>query len=168
MRSPPRSDCISCCNGVSKLCHAPVTGWPGASTVPQVRPYKQPSPSTPPPQFRSPLPGASTVPQVRPYKQPSPSTPSPSVSKPSPAKPSAPSPSVSQPPPAAPSASTPPPLVYWKQLPGLAQAIGVGAKGHVWVIGTNARPSGYDIYRWSGNGWTSVPGGGVRVAVDPR
>ena len=36
-----------------------------------------------------------------------------------------------------------------------------------WVIGRNAVPGGYGIYRWTGTGWDAVPGGSVRIAVGP-
>ncbi len=54
------------------------------------------------------------------------------------------------------------------RMPGSANDIGIGANGHVWVVGTNPVPGGYGIHRWSGNGWSSIPGGAVRVAVDPQ
>jgi hypothetical protein len=43
----------------------------------------------------------------------------------------------------------------------------VGADGSVWVVGTNPVEGGYGIYRWTGGGWTPVPGGATRIAVDP-
>jgi len=56
----------------------------------------------------------------------------------------------------------------WETKPGLAMDIGVGANGTVWVIGKNAVPGGFGIYRWSGNDWTNVAGGAVRIDVDPQ
>jgi hypothetical protein len=58
----------------------------------------------------------------------------------------------------------------WRQLPGLAKDIGVGADGSVWIVGTN--PSGtkgdFGAHRWTGKDWQGVEGGGVRIDVDPR
>jgi hypothetical protein len=49
---------------------------------------------------------------------------------------------------------------------GRASDIGAGG-GQVYVIGTNASPGGYGIYRYAGGGrWTQLPGGAVRIAVD--
>jgi hypothetical protein len=59
------------------------------------------------------------------------------------------------------------PKVEWRQLPGAAHDIGVGANGRAWVIGSTPVSGGYGIYTWSGNGWTNVPGGAVRISVDP-
>lgn len=56
----------------------------------------------------------------------------------------------------------------WEKVDGLARDVGVGADGTVWIVGTNPVPGGYDIYRRTGNAWTLVPGGAVRVSVDPR
>jgi hypothetical protein len=56
----------------------------------------------------------------------------------------------------------------WEELPGLAHDIGIGADGSVWVIGTDAQPGGFGIYKWNGSGWNQVAGTAVRVAVDPR
>ncbi|MCL2394935.1 MAG: hypothetical protein FWC87_09640, partial [Acidimicrobiaceae bacterium] len=51
--------------------------------------------------------------------------------------------------------------------PGSATDVGVGANGSVWVVGTNAVPGGFGIWRFAGTGWVAVPGGGVSIAVDP-
>ena len=51
---------------------------------------------------------------------------------------------------------------------GLARDVGIGANGAVWIIGTNKVPGGYDIYRWTGSAWQNIPGGGVRIDVDPQ
>ena len=56
----------------------------------------------------------------------------------------------------------------WQQLDGAAHDIGVGAAGHVWVIGTNAEGGGYGIYRRNGNAWAKVSGSAVRIDVDPK
>ncbi|HEU4679290.1 MAG TPA: tectonin domain-containing protein, partial [Terrimicrobiaceae bacterium] len=58
----------------------------------------------------------------------------------------------------------------WRQVPGTAKDIGVGADGSVWIIGTN--PSGtadnFGVHRWTGKDWQGVEGGGVRIDVDPK
>ena len=56
----------------------------------------------------------------------------------------------------------------WQQLSGLATAIGVGADGSAWVIGTNTVPGGFGIWRLAGNNWVQVDGGAVRITVDGR
>ena len=56
----------------------------------------------------------------------------------------------------------------WQQLPGLASDIGIGANGSVWVIGVTPTPGGFTIHRWNGREWDLVPGGAVRIDVDPR
>jgi len=52
-------------------------------------------------------------------------------------------------------------------LPGAARHIAAGRNGAVWVIGTNAVPGGYGIYRWDEphQNWANIAGGAVRVAV---
>jgi Tectonin domain len=51
-----------------------------------------------------------------------------------------------------------------------ATDIGIGADGTIWVIGADAAPGGYNIYRSTdaGEHWTQMPGAAERVAVDPR
>jgi hypothetical protein len=56
----------------------------------------------------------------------------------------------------------------WQQLPGLARDIGIGANGSVWVVGVTPTPGGFTIHRWNGRDWDLVPGGAVRIDVDPR
>ena len=56
----------------------------------------------------------------------------------------------------------------WQLTDGSARDVGVGADGTVWVIGANATPGGYGIYKRTGNAWVNVPGGAERIAVDPR
>lgn len=56
----------------------------------------------------------------------------------------------------------------WRQIPGAAKDIGVGANGSAWVIGANPVAGGFGIYRDTGNGWQSIPGGAVRIDVDPQ
>ena len=53
----------------------------------------------------------------------------------------------------------------WELKPGLASDIGIGADGSVWVIGRNTVPGGYDIYKWNGSNWSTVPGGALRIAA---
>jgi hypothetical protein len=57
----------------------------------------------------------------------------------------------------------------WILLPGLARDIGAGGDGSIWVIGTNAVPGGYGLWRWAPGtgGWQAVPGGAVAISVDP-
>jgi hypothetical protein len=55
----------------------------------------------------------------------------------------------------------------WKQLPGTARDIAIGADNSAWVIGTNAVQGGYGIHRWDGGNWQAVDGGAVRIAVGP-
>jgi len=55
----------------------------------------------------------------------------------------------------------------WERLSGAATDIGVGANGAVFTIGTNRSDGGHGIWKWTGNQWQSLPGGGVRIAVDP-
>ena len=51
--------------------------------------------------------------------------------------------------------------------PGAGTAISIGANGTVWILGTNPVSGNFGIFRWNGSTWTGVPGGGVRIAVDP-
>ncbi|WP_027268893.1 tectonin domain-containing protein [Leptolyngbya sp. PCC 6406] len=55
----------------------------------------------------------------------------------------------------------------WRQMPGQAKDIGIGADGSVWVIGTGSESGGYGIYSWNGINWDKVGGSAVRVAVAP-
>jgi len=59
-------------------------------------------------------------------------------------------------------------LAQWRQLPGLATDIGVGARGQAWVVGVERVDGGHPIYCWNGRDWSRVEGGAVRVAVDPQ
>lgn len=56
----------------------------------------------------------------------------------------------------------------WTKLSGLAQDIGIGADGSVWVIGTATVNGGFEIFRWNNGNWIKVPGGGIRIDVDPK
>jgi|GEM_PF-1181488 hypothetical protein len=52
----------------------------------------------------------------------------------------------------------------WTLVSGItAQDIAVGKNGSVWATGTNNA-----IYRWNGVSWQTMPGGAIRVAVDPN
>jgi tectonin-like protein/thiol-activated cytolysin len=55
----------------------------------------------------------------------------------------------------------------WQLMDGKARDVGVGADGSVWIIGTNAVGGSHDIWRRNGTGWTNIPGGAERIAVDP-
>lgn len=57
----------------------------------------------------------------------------------------------------------------WELLPGSARDIGIGPDGSVWSIGTNpVKDNNFGIYRWTGNFWERVDGGGVRIDVDRK
>ena len=56
----------------------------------------------------------------------------------------------------------------WRDLPGLANDIGIGANGAAWVIGTNATPGGFGIWVLGQSGFTQVPGGAVRIVCPPE
>ena len=56
----------------------------------------------------------------------------------------------------------------WTRLPGVAKDVGAGENGVLWHIGNNAVTGGFGIYRWNGNGWDDMKGGGVRIDVDPK
>lgn len=49
-----------------------------------------------------------------------------------------------------------------------ASMIAVGANGKVWIIGNSSVSGGYSIHRRDGSSWTTIPGGGVRITVDPN
>lgn len=53
------------------------------------------------------------------------------------------------------------------QVPGAAIDIGMSANNISWVIGTDNRGGGKGIYRWTNGNWQNIPGGAVRVAVNP-
>jgi hypothetical protein len=56
----------------------------------------------------------------------------------------------------------------WQQMPGRGTDIGAGARGEVWVLGTDRVDGGHSIQRWGGNDWQRVEGGAVRIDVDPQ
>ena len=53
-------------------------------------------------------------------------------------------------------------------LDGKATDVGLGANGVLWAIGTDPVPGGRTIHRWNGTAWDRIPGGAVRIAVDPQ
>ncbi len=53
-------------------------------------------------------------------------------------------------------------------LDGKATDVGLGANGVLWAIGTQAVPGGFTIHRWNGTAWDKIPGGAIRIAVDPQ
>jgi hypothetical protein len=56
----------------------------------------------------------------------------------------------------------------WRKLTGSARDIGVGADGTVWAIGTIwTGAGGYNILKWNGSSWITIPGAAVRIDVDP-
>jgi Streptogramin lyase len=55
----------------------------------------------------------------------------------------------------------------WQLLDGRARDVGIGADGTVWIIGTNPVGNSHDIWRRNATGWTNIPGGAERIAVDP-
>lgn len=52
----------------------------------------------------------------------------------------------------------------WSLLPGSAHDIASGG-GATFVIGTNAVPGGFGVYRWTATGWAGFSGGLVDIAV---
>ena len=66
------------------------------------------------------------------------------------------------------SARSPAQAQQWQLLDGRASDVGVGADGSVWIIGTNVVPGGFDIWKRNATGWTNIPGGAQRIAVDPH
>lgn len=56
----------------------------------------------------------------------------------------------------------------WQQLPGRAADIGIGARDAAWAIGVESVEGGHPIFRWTGRDWERVPGGAVRLDVDPQ
>lgn len=58
-------------------------------------------------------------------------------------------------------------IMVWKQVPGIAQDIGIGANDSVWITGGDERGDGYGVYRWTGHDWEDSTGIGVEIAVGP-
>jgi hypothetical protein len=56
----------------------------------------------------------------------------------------------------------------WQQMPGRGTDIGVGARGDVWVLGTDRVNGGFSIHRWRDADWERIDGGAVRIDVDPQ
>ena len=56
---------------------------------------------------------------------------------------------------------------YWREIPGEARDIGVGADGSVWITGTRDDEGVQRIYRWDGSNWNQVRGSGRQISVDP-
>ena len=54
----------------------------------------------------------------------------------------------------------------WQKMPGLAKDIAAGPNGSIWIVGADKEEGGYGIYRWSGEDWKKIEGGGIRIAVD--
>src|SRR5438445_13899490 len=55
----------------------------------------------------------------------------------------------------------------WRQIPGKALSLSIGADGSVWHIGTGVAGDGLGIFQWTGSAWHQVEGAGVGVAVAP-
>jgi hypothetical protein len=54
----------------------------------------------------------------------------------------------------------------FSQVPGCGQDI--EGTGSVWIIGCNRVPGGFGIQQLQGGGgWAQMPGGAVRISVDP-
>jgi hypothetical protein len=56
----------------------------------------------------------------------------------------------------------------WRRLDGQARDAGVGADGTTWVVGNNPVSGGYDIYKRNNTRWERIPGGAIRIDVDPK
>ncbi|WP_417794480.1 tectonin domain-containing protein [Terasakiella pusilla] len=56
----------------------------------------------------------------------------------------------------------------WRQLPGLASDVGVGANDDTWIIGTEKTNGGFEIMKWENNKFQKVGGGAMRIDVDPN
>ena len=56
----------------------------------------------------------------------------------------------------------------WKNLPGRASDLAIGARGGVWAIGHDSRGGGFGIHRWDGQRWNRIDGGATSVAVAPN
>lgn len=52
------------------------------------------------------------------------------------------------------------------QLPGLANDIGIGANGDVWVIGTNSQNGSFEVWHLVNGSWVADPGSGQEIDVD--
>jgi hypothetical protein len=58
----------------------------------------------------------------------------------------------------------------WHAMPSQANDLGIGGtgEGELWRIGTTRVGGGFDISHWNGTQWSNVPGGAVRIDVDPK
>jgi len=61
----------------------------------------------------------------------------------------------------------------WQTIDGSARDVGVGANGHVWIIGTNALPGGYEVLRLENDVWKRIIAiqglpGAVRIDATPE
>jgi len=58
----------------------------------------------------------------------------------------------------------------WEQIAGWATDIAIGADGTVFVLGHDQVGGGYSVNKWDAKikKWLCIPGGGVRIAVDPQ
>jgi peptidoglycan hydrolase-like protein with peptidoglycan-binding domain len=56
---------------------------------------------------------------------------------------------------------------YWAQRPGLANDIGIGFDGSVWVIGLNPIGTNFGIFKFNGTDWDQSDGFALRIAVGP-
>jgi hypothetical protein len=52
------------------------------------------------------------------------------------------------------------------RMPGLANDIGIGANGDVWVIGTNSQNGSFEVWHLVNGGWVADPGSGQEIDVD--
>jgi hypothetical protein len=56
----------------------------------------------------------------------------------------------------------------FRKISGFATDIGVGANDAVWIVTTTSVNGGFSIQQWVGSGWSTISGGALRIAVDPR
>jgi hypothetical protein len=57
----------------------------------------------------------------------------------------------------------------WIRMPGTATRIAVGARGQLWVLGSNhVGPNDYQPYFWNGKKWVGIDGALVDLAVLPN
>lgn len=56
----------------------------------------------------------------------------------------------------------------WQQMPGAGMDIGMGSGGTLWVLGSQAVPGGFEVFRWNGNTWVNMHGGAVSIDVDAQ
>jgi N-acetyl-anhydromuramyl-L-alanine amidase AmpD len=55
----------------------------------------------------------------------------------------------------------------WRLRPGAGYDIGFAAGSGPTVVGINRVCGGYRLWSWNGSSWTSLPGAGIGVSVDP-